>query len=155
HNLVVLAVAPLQSGLQHLLRVLSIKRAKRVHFLRPEYQAFFAEYVLAGQKRVLCDGKVHVERSRHQDRIDVLVRKQLAIILERLRIRPDRLHALIDLLLLEIAKSDAVAIIDAGEVLQQVSAPAAGPDHSELDPVVGRPDSLDARKAFDLRGGSG
>jgi len=47
HGLIKVAVAPLEAGLQDLLGTLLGERTQRVHLLRLEHQAFFAENMLA------------------------------------------------------------------------------------------------------------
>ena len=72
HGLIKLAVAALQAHLHGLFRTRGGQRAQRVNFFRLEYQALFAEHMLARFERVLGHAEMLIQRHRDQHRVNVL-----------------------------------------------------------------------------------
>ena len=136
-GLIEIAVAPLQAGLEGLLGILRGEGAQAVHFLGLEHEALFAEHVLAGHQRIARDAVVLEQRSGDEDRLHVLLGEQFAIILVGFRVVADELDGLIEVGLLDIAQTDAAAVVDAAQVLEQILATAAGTDHAELNLLAG------------------
>jgi len=152
------AVAPLQADLQHLLRLRQRLRLQRVNFLRLEHKALFAEDVLAGVQRVARHRVVEEQRRGDEDRLHLLVREQLAVVLVAARIAADGLLGLVQRVVADVADGDARAGVNPLQVLQQVGAAAAGAHHAVFDRIHGGASLQDRRRAFQFchcRAGNG
>ena len=141
-RLVILAVTALQSDLQNLLRMLGRQLPQGVYLFGLEHQALLAEHVLARLQAVARRGEVQEQRHGDEDAVHVLLRQQLAVVLELLGIAPGNLGAFLEIGLIDVAHGDAMALIGLIDVLQQVTAAAAGSNEAVLDLVVGGPHLL-------------
>ena len=147
HHLVEVAVAPLQAGLQDLFGMFPRQRAQRVHFVRLEHQALFAEDVFARQQGIASEREVHEQRRDHKHRVDILLRQQIAVVFVRFRIAADGLDAMVEGFRQDVAQRHAAAAVDLLQVFQQVGPAAAATDHAVLHLFVGGLHPLDERRS--------
>ena len=119
------------------------------------HQALLAEDVLAGEKGVLGDGEVEVERDGDVDCVDIFAGQQFAIVLIRRHLAAERFQALFETDVPVVAEGDAAPDI-AGfvQMFDEVAAAATGTDETVLELIVGGTDFLNKRGARH-RGGGG
>ncbi len=96
-------------------------------------------------ERILGHAEMLVKRHRDQHRIDVLRRKQLAMILKFLRIGPDDSRGLIGMLRVQIAHRNAAPGVDFRQMPQQISTAAPSADEPILHLFIGGFDLLNKR----------
>src|SRR5579884_1267062 len=107
------------------------------NFLGRKDKRFLAEYVLACQNRRLGDLEVFVKRHCDVNRIDVLPRQQLAIIVVPFGVAADGCDAFLEVLGIDVAHGRAAPGVDLAQMPQELLAAAAGADEPVVDGAVG------------------
>ena len=104
-------------------------RAQHVRLFGLEHQTLLAEDVLARVEGVLGDLVVLEQRDGDEDRFNVLVGEELAIILVFCGVGADDERHLVHFFGVDVAHGGATSIVDFGEVLEKVASASAGADH--------------------------
>ena len=154
------AVASLEPDLDDLVGIGFVQRPETVDFFGAENERLLAEDVLARFQGRLHHGIVQEQRDRDEHGLDVVAREQFVVVGVGPRLIVEDLEGSIEVLLVNVAERNALAVRHIDEVsLEQPPATAAGTDHGVVNDFLGlclrRTDERALRRCRDRRSGGG